>query len=228
MSDCTIAVVVPVLNEAGEMAEHLPGLLGLQAGELLCVDGGSNDDTLAVLEAADIHCLSSEPGRARQMNAGAEEVTSDIILFLHMDTKISSSHLSDIESAMQAGDTVGGRFDVRLSGNHPMFRIIEWFINVRSRLSRISTGDQAMFVRRDVFEQMGGFADIPLMEDIEFSRRLKCRGRIACLRKPVVTSSRRWEKHGILKTIWLMWKLRFLYWRGIPADKLAGMYREAR
>ncbi len=162
------------------------------------------------------------------MNTGASYIKSDIILFLHVDTDINSSHVLAIKQAVKRPDVVGGRFDVQLSGRQPLFRVIEWLINHRSRLSRISTGDQAMFVRRTVFEQLGGFPDLPLMEDVEFSRRLKKQGEIICLRDKVVTSSRRWEQHGIFSTIGLMWKLRFLYWLGVPAEKLARMYREAR
>lgn len=129
---------------------------------------------------------------------------------------------------MRDESTVGGCFALRLSGSHPAFRIIEWFINVRSRLTRISTGDQCQFVRRDLFEVMGGFPEQPLMEDVEFARRLKRAGRIACLRDKVTTSSRRWEQHGILRTMLLMWKLRLLYWLGVAPERLAANYRDAR
>jgi len=224
----SIAVVVPVLNEAGELVRRLPQLLSLNADELMIVDGGSTDKSLQLLQRAGVEVISGKPGRAAQMNAGASESKSDIILFLHIDTDCASSNLLAIKSDMQDAAAVGGRFDVHLSGHHPMFRIIGFFINLRSRLTRISSGDQAMFVRRDVFERMGGFSDIPLMEDIEFSRRLKRQGKIICLRQKVITSSRRWEKHGIGRTILLMWKLRLLHWLGLPAEKLAEMYRQAR
>jgi len=200
----------------------------IDADELVVVDGGSCDDSRRLLENSEIRWRQSEPGRATQMNAGSEGCISDILLFIHADTVVNSSDILDVCEAMEDDSYAGGRFDVRLSGNAIAFRIIEWFINVRSRLTGISTGDQCQFVRRSVFEQMGGFPNQPLMEDIEFSRRLKRLGRIACLRATVITSSRRWEQHGIMATVWLMWKLRLLYWLGISADKLSHMYRQAR
>ncbi|MDQ6959719.1 MAG: TIGR04283 family arsenosugar biosynthesis glycosyltransferase, partial [Mariprofundaceae bacterium] len=165
-------------------------------------------------------------GRAFQMNAGAEQSESDILLFLHADTNLFSSHIEDVERVMCGPDVVGGRFDVRLSGNHPAFRVIEFFMNWRSRLTKISTGDQAMFVRRKVFERMGGFPEQPLMEDVEFSRCLKREGHIVCLHSRVTTSSRRWEKHGIVRTVLLMWWLRFRYWLGASPAALKRLYMD--
>ncbi|HKI62056.1 MAG TPA: TIGR04283 family arsenosugar biosynthesis glycosyltransferase [Mariprofundaceae bacterium] len=223
-----IAVVVPVLDEAGELAARLPGLLCLEADELVVVDGGSHDGTLHILQQAGIRYVSGKPGRAHQMNAGVAATKSEVIVFLHIDTLITSSDLLHVKAAMQKPGIVGGRFDVRLTGKHPMFRVIETMINLRSRLSRISTGDQGIFVHRDVFERMGGFPDQPLMEDIEFSRRLKREGKIICLTQKLVNSSRRWEKHGLIRTILLMWKLRLLYRLGVPVERLATMYRPVR
>ncbi len=210
------------------LPELIERMQSVGADELMIVDGGSCDDSRRLLENSNISWRQSEPGRATQMNAGSEACISDILLFIHGDTIINSSDILAICEAMGDSSYAGGRFDVRLSGNAVAFRIIEWFINVRSRLTGISTGDQCQFVRRSVFEQMGGFPNQPLMEDIEFSRRLKRLGCIACLRATVITSSRRWEQHGIVATVWLMWKLRLLYWLGISADKLSHMYREAR
>jgi len=229
-----IALIVPVLNEAA----GLPGLFDMlaQCGaeQCLIVDGGSVDGSAALLEQSGIRWMTANAGRASQMNAGAAVADADILLFLHADTILDASHLMAVREVMrrgnlmERGDVVGGRFDVRLSGPHAVLRVIEWFINLRSRISRISTGDQAMFVRRDVFIRMGGFADIPLMEDVEFSRRLKLHGKIACLSQRVITSSRRWERHGILATVLLMWRLRLMFWLGVPAEKLAAIYRQAR
>jgi len=220
----TVAVIVPVLNEA----ECLPWLLthirewGMD--EIIFVDGGSSDETLQILKDAGVKWIHSERGRAVQFNAGAAQSESDILLFLHADTSLSSSHITDMRQVMRNPFVAGGRFDVQLSGHHPAFRIIEFFINWRSRLTRISTGDQAMFVRREVFARLGGFSEQPLMEDIEFSRRLKREGRIACLRRQVLTSSRRWEKHGIARTVLLMWWLRLRYSLGANPEALKRRY----
>jgi len=202
-------------------------LSAMGADEVVIVDGGSNDATRSILKSSGLAWTGAESGRARQMNAGAALSESEILLFLHADTVIEASHLLAVREAMQDERCVGGRFDVVLSGEHPAFRMIAWFMNIRSRLSRISTGDQSQFVRRSVFEKIGGFPELPLMEDVTFSKLLKREGSIACLRKKVITSSRRWEHNGIFRTALLMWKLRLLYWLGRPADELAAMYRKS-
>ena len=227
-ADISIAVIVPVFNEAQLLPEKLTSLKALNADEMVFIDGGSTDGTQQLLEASGVLWFTGTQGRAAQMNVGAGKCKGDILLFIHIDTDLNESNISAIRSAIKQQGVVGGRFDICLSGSHPAYRMISWFMNMRSRLSKISTGDQAMFVRRDVFEQMGGFADLPLMEDVEFSKRLKGQGKIACLRQRVTTSSRRWQQYGIIRTILLMWRLRFLYWLGTPADKLATMYRNVR
>jgi len=194
----------------------------------MVVDGGSTDNTCRLLENSTLGWIQSPAGRAVQMNAGAQACSSDILLFIHADTIIDSSHILALRRAMQDHVCVGGRFDVALSGGGVALAVIAWLINLRSRLSGISTGDQCQFVRRSVFERMGGFPEQALMEDVEFSKRLKRYGKIACLSETVVTSSRRWERHGILRTVWLMWTLRFLYWLGVSPQKLASMYRQTR
>jgi len=205
--------------------------------EVIFCDGGSSDGSLEMMQHSSLRCVQSQTGRALQMNTAAQYAMGDVLLFVHIDTRLHTHHLQAIQRVM--GDVsafsdkpavneksiVGGRFDVRLSGKHPMFRVIECMINLRSRWSKISTGDQCQFVRRDVFEKLGGFPHQALMEDVEFSKRLKHVGKIACLREMVETSSRRWEKYGIFRTIGLMWKLRFLYWRGVSAERLAKLYR---
>jgi rSAM/selenodomain-associated transferase 2 len=228
MGDITIAVVVPILNEAKSLPELLQMLETLKADEVMMVDGGSTDGSDQLLISSRFKWIKSEPGRALQMNSGAGRCQSDVLLFLHADTEMPFDALTHLRDAMQNLNIVGGRFDVRLSGTRPAFRMIEWFINIRSRLTRISTGDQCQFVRRDIFELMNGFPNQPLMEDVEFSKRLKQRGRVACLRDKVTTSSRRWEQFGMIRTIVLMWKLRFLYWAGVSSERLARIYRDAR
>jgi len=224
----SVAVIVPLLNEAAALPALLKTLQQNRADEAIIVDGGSDDDSVRLLQAWGGRWLQSAPGRAVQMNAGAAESEADILVFIHADTAFNSSHIEDVQAAMRDAAVVGGRFDVRLSDVHPAFRMIETMMNLRSRLTKISTGDQAIFVRRKVFEKTGGFPEQPLMEDVAFSRLLKKQGKIACLRRKVTTSSRRWEKHGIVRTVLLMWRLRLLYWLGISPERLATMYREAR
>jgi len=229
MTDLTVAVVVPVLNESESLGQHLGEFKALDAVcHVVFCDGGSDDETCDLLEQYDLYYCRSARGRALQMNTGSAACKDDILLFIHADTVIPSNNIELVKEVMQDSSVVGGRFDVRLSGERFSFRIIEWMINLRSRLTGISTGDQCQFVRRDVFESMGGFPEQALMEDVEFSKRLKAYGKIACLRSKVTTSSRRWEKHGVVKTVLLMWKLRFLYWWGINPEKLAEIYRNVR
>jgi len=226
--ESAIAIIVPVFNEEGMLPALIASLARLSVQDVCIVDGGSTDDTRQLLKDSAMRWVVSSPGRAVQMNVGAQRASSDIIVFIHADTIIDSSHILAIQQAMQDESVVGGRFDIRLSGDSFALRVVAWFINMRSRLTGISTGDQCQFVRRAVFERMGGFPEQALMEDIEFSRRLKRYGNIACLSGPVVTSSRRWEAHGIMRTVWLMWKLRLLYWLGVSPEKLSSMYRQAR
>jgi len=221
-----VAVVIPVLNELAQLPRLLDRCREWMADEVILVDGGSTDGSLELLQKSGVRWLATRRGRATQMNTGASQLNSDIILFLHVDTTISSSNILAIGKAMQEPEIVGGRFDVRLSGANPAFRIIEFFINWRSRITRISTGDQAIFVRRTVFDRLGGFPDQPLMEDVEFSKRLKHAGRIKCLREKVVTSSRRWERDGILRTVILMWWLRLCYRLGADPARLKRSYAD--
>ena len=224
-----VALVIPVLNEVKSLMQSIERFKALNDEHIVVFcDGGSEDETCALLQKNALSCCHSLQGRALQMNTGAATCEADILLFIHADTELSLSDVELIKKTMQDESMAGGRFDIRLSGDKFAFRIIEFMINIRSRMTGISTGDQCQFVRRSVFEEMGGFPEQALMEDVEFSKRLKQYGKIACLRNKVVTSSRRWEKHGIMKTIMLMWKLRFLYLLGTPPKKLAEIYRNVR
>lgn len=223
-----IGVVVPVLNEAAILPACLERLRRLGADAQILVDGGSDDGSETLLRASGMPWMQAARGRAGQMNAGAANVDGDILLFLHADTIMHASHLEAVRQAMADPAYVGGRFDIRLQGSHPALGLIAALINLRSRISRIATGDQAIFVRRRAFEDMGGFADIPLMEDVEFGRRLRRLGRIACLGDRVCTSARRWERHGIVRTVLLMWWLRLRFWLGADPSALARIYRDAR
>lgn len=230
----TVAVILPVLNEAAHLEQSLSRLLAEHRfDEVIVVDGGSTDASIEIvckLMTADTsgtqpvpYLIQTPRGRARQMHAGAQVATSDVLLFLHADTVPPAEAVTRMREVMRRGH-VWGRFDVRLSGSHFLFRVIERLMNWRSALSGIATGDQGLFVRRDVYRVLGGFALLPLMEDIEFSTRLKWVGKPARLREPVVTSSRRWERHGIVRTVLLMWTLRFLYWLGVSPARLVRWY----
>jgi rSAM/selenodomain-associated transferase 2 len=191
---------------------------------VVVVDCGSTDQTVELARPLCDKVVVSEKGRALQMNAGAAAAKGDLLLFLHADTRLPANSLEHLASFVHSSRP-WGRFDVRLSGERPLFRVIAWFMNQRSRLTGICTGDQAMFVRRDAFEALGGFQPMPLMEDVEFSRRLCLVSRPFCINEPVVTDSRRWQKHGAWRTIFLMWQLRWRYWRGESPESLAQIYR---
>ena len=221
-----LAVVIPALNEAANLSSLLPDLArGCPGAEIVVVDGGSRDDTAAVVaRRPGPRLLASARGRALQMNHGARATGGDTLLFLHADTRLPDGAASAIERTLAEPGVVGGRFDVRFDNERPLFRVIAWFMNTRSRASGICTGDQAIFVRRADFEAVGGYPDIPLMEDIELSRRLKRRGRLRALRLRVTTSARKWEREGPLRTIGLMWALRFLHFCGVAPSRLHRWY----
>ncbi len=219
-----LRVVMPVLNEGDALPRRLMALRSLRERgvEIVVVDGGSTDNTWAVARALADRVLLAPRGRATQMNAGARGSHADALLFLHADTELPADVDGLIGQALQV--RLWGRFDVCIDGAHPMLRVVERLMNLRSRLSGVATGDQAMFVRRTAFEAEGGFAALPLMEDIDLSRRLKRRGPPACLRAQVTTSGRRWEKQGVWRTILLMWQLRARYALGADPDALARGY----
>lgn len=221
-----LAIVIPALNEAANLSRLLPELArDCPGAAIVVVDGGSHDDTAAaVTRQPGPRLLASASGRALQMNHGAREAGGDTLLFLHADTRLPAGAARAIERALAEPGVVGGRFDVRFDNERALFRMIAWFMNVRSRGSGICTGDQAIFVRRADFEAIGGYPDIPLMEDVELSRRLKHRGRLRALRLRVTTSARKWEREGPLRTIGLMWTLRFLHFCGVAPARLHRWY----
>lgn len=218
----SLSIIVPMLNEEAGIAAALAALRDLD-GEIVAVDGGSRDKTLEYARPYAAQLLSSPRGRARQMNAGAAAAQGEILLFLHADTTLPTNAAQAITEAIEQG-AIWGRFDVRIAGNSAWFPLIAALMNLRSRLTGIATGDQAIFVRRSSFEQIGGFPDIPLMEDIVISQRLKQLARPACLRQKVTTAGRRWEKHGILRTILSMWWLRLRFFCGADPKNLALEY----
>ena len=222
-----ISVIVPALNEAAAIADMLVPLQRARAAghEVIVVDGGSTDTTIEHAQPLADRVITSPAGRARQMNAGAAVASGDILWFLHADTLAPGDATDALCAALADGKRCWGRFDVRLSGSRWPFRIIERAMNLRSCLTQIATGDQGIFVTRVAFDAIGGFADIPLMEDIALSKRLRRRSAPACLTARLVTSSRRWEQNGILRTVLLMWRLRLAYFLGANPATLAARYR---
>lgn len=223
----TLSIIVPVLNEAPTLPILLAQLLPLSRHgcDVLFVDGGSTDNSVAMIEFAGFTVVNSLPGRARQMNAGAAQANGKTLLFLHADTELPTSAVECVHQALNGGWHHWGRFDVCIKGQHWMLRVVGHMMNLRSRWTGIATGDQAIFVNRAVFDAVGGFPDQPLMEDIELSKRLRSVSRPACIRRRVTTSGRRWETRGVWHTIFLMWRLRWNHWRGVPIDLLARAYR---
>ena len=221
-----LSIVIPVLDEAAGIETNLAALAPLREGgaEVIVVDGGSADGTAEKARPLADRVLAVPRGRASQMNAGAAVAQGDVLLFLHADTRLPRDADEQV-FAVLAGGAPWGRFNVRIEGTHPMLAVVAWFMNRRSRLTGVATGDQAIFVARAAFARVGGFAVQPLMEDVELSRRLKRIGRPACLRARVCTSGRRWEQRGVWRTIILMWRLRWRYWRGESARRLAEAYR---
>lgn len=221
-----LSIIIPVLNEAEVIEATLLSLLPLrQRGvEVVVVDGDSQDESTRRAAPHADTVVSAARGRARQMNAGAAAARGNVLLFLHADTQLPPEADQLVMTALMSGAS-WGRFDVRLVGRHPMLRVVAAMMNWRSRVTGIATGDQAMFVRRDVFDDIGGFPDQPLMEDVELSKRLRRLTPPVCVRQPVATSGRRWERRGVWRTIWLMWRLRWQYWRGVSPQALAEAYR---
>ena len=225
-----ISIIIPILNEANFITQTLSALQPLRAigHEVIVVDGGSEDVSLTQSQPLADRVIRSPRGRSRQMNAGAQIARGEILLFLHADTFLPEGADRLIISKMKQKGKIWGHFDVHLSGRHPLLRLIEYLMNWRSRLSGIATGDQGFFVRRQAFQSIGGFPEIDLMEDIALSRALKKCGHPLCLRQRVVTSSRRWENNGILRTVFLMWYLRLAYFMGTNHEALSRLYRRLK
>jgi rSAM/selenodomain-associated transferase 2 len=224
-----LSVVVPMLNEESAIIATLTAIRAAASqAEIIVVDGGSTDRSV---ELARAHCdqiLTAARGRARQMNVGATAVGGDIVVFVHADTIVPATFARDIADAFRDPDTVGGRFDVALDDSAIGCRVVGGLINLRSRLMRSATGDQAIFVRRDVFEQLGGFAEIDLCEDVDFAARLRRCGGIACLRSRVTTSARRWRKDGLLRTVMRMSVIKSMFLAGVSPRWLKRHYADTR
>jgi rSAM/selenodomain-associated transferase 2 len=240
MSDSpTCSVIIPILNEATLIRELVAQLVTVRGiTDIIVVDGGSSDGTLEILEKfmagaarspspVTVRVTTGEPGRAHQMNRGAALSTAEILVFLHADTRLPADALKWLTTAHRS-DRVWGRFDVDFDTHNWAMRVIAWFMNHRSALTGIATGDQAIFVRRHSFEQIGGYPQIPLMEDIAMSKQLKRVTKPYRIRTPVITAARRWQANGVLTTIGRMWYNRLLYWVGVSPSRLAARYRHVR
>lgn len=222
-----LSIVVPTLEEAASITATLAALQHLRAAghEVLVVDGGSRDATPLIARLLCDRMLAAPAGRASQMNAGAREANGDVLVFLHADTLLPVTAAEDIAGALAQGAR-WGRFDVTIRGKPWVLKLVGFMMNLRSRVTGIATGDQAIFMRREAFDDAGGFPMIPLMEDVAVSKRLKAvAGPPACLRARVTTSGRRWETHGPWRTIFTMWRLRLAYAMGADPATLARQYR---
>ena len=223
-----LSIIIPSLNEAEHITQTLLKLQELrnQGHEVILCDGGSRDKTLQLAKNLVDHILSTQAGRAKQMNAGSKLATGDILCFLHADTLIPADFANLITGTLSDSDRIWGRFDIRLSNTSLTYKVIAWFINKRSCISGVATGDQGIFIISNKFLKLNGYADIPIMEDIELSKRLLKISRPICITKSfLITSSRRWEKNGIIKTVLLMWRLRLGYFLGASPTKLAKAYK---
>lgn len=233
------AVIIPTLNEVRglhKLIENVTSISGIM--EVIVVDGGSDDGTLEGLQKLVKHAdnskvcptfrvVTGDRGRARQMNYGAALSNTDILVFLHADTQLPTDATNHLRAAWHSGQ-VWGRFDVSFDCSDRIMRVVAWFMNERSALTGVATGDQAVFVRREIFELVGGFPELPLMEDIALCKRLKRITRPYCVKTPVITAARRWQTNGILITIMQMLWYRLLYWVGVSPYRFAARYHQAR
>jgi len=225
-----ISVIVPALNEAAEIGATLAALQPLRSRghDVIVVDGGSEDGTPELARPLADRVIAAPRGRASQMNAGAAEARGDVVLFLHADTLLPEDADRLVLEGLAATRLLWGRFDVRIAGRHPLLPAVGWLMNLRSRVTGIATGDQAMFAWRETFLRVGGFPPIPLMEDVALARALGGLSQPLCLAERVTTSGRRWESRGVLRTIALMWWLRLRYLLGASPERLAQLYGAPR
>lgn len=225
-----LSIVIPCLNEAPDIVRTLESLQPMRArgAEIIVADGGSSDGTATLAAPLADRLVHAPRGRAAQMNAGAAAAAADILLFMHADCMLPPAADALITQGLAASGQQWGRFDVVLDGSHPLLKVIAGMMNLRSRWTGIATGDQGIFMTKALFARLDGFPALPLMEDIALSRRARRAGAPLCLREPIVTSARRWERHGVLRTVLLMWRLRLAYFLGADPARLALRYDAAR
>ena len=221
-----VSVIIPVLNEGRSLRDLLESIQSWRKNghEIILVDGGSDQRDNDSVEHLVDKTIKTPAGRALQMNEGAKQARNEIFFFLHADSSLGDNSISDLVQGLQMSKHAWGRFDIKLSGRHWMLRMIESMMNARSRITGIATGDQGIFVYREIFNQINGYANIELMEDIEISKRLKKISRPLCLTTHITTSSRKWEQKGIVKTMALMWFLRLAFFIGVSPRRLSSIY----
>jgi rSAM/selenodomain-associated transferase 2 len=221
-----LSIIIPVLNEAACIGAALEALAPLRrrGAEVIVADGGSRDATMELARPGADHVIAAPRGRAMQMNAGASIARNDVLLFVHADTRLPAEADRLVQEGLARSGRAWGWFDVTIDGVSPLLPLVAVTMNWRARLTGIATGDQAMFMTREAFKRVGGFPEIPLMEDIAISKRLKRISPPLCLAAKVTTSGRRWEQHGVVRTVLLMWRLRLAYFCGVAPDLLARRY----
>ena len=220
-----ISIIIPVLNEAAAIAQTLVAAQQTREAEIIVVDGGSQDDTVAIAQSLGVKVITTGSGRAAQMNAGAKVATGEVLLFLHGDTILPPDFASRIRQTLISPGVIAGAFTLSIDGALPGLRLIEQLVNWRSRYLQMPYGDQAIFLRVKTFQKIGGFTDLPIMEDFELMRQLKKKGAIAIVSEPVITSGRRWKRLGVLRTTLINQLVILGYWVGVPRDRLARWYR---
>ncbi|MGH8750090.1 MAG: TIGR04283 family arsenosugar biosynthesis glycosyltransferase [Burkholderiales bacterium] len=225
-----LSVIIPTFNEAAEIGACLNHLQALRARgcEISVVDGGSTDDTAALARPHADRVIITARGRALQMNSGAQAANAEVLLFLHADARLAENADAAILEGLRRSGKSWGHFDVRISSRHPLLRMVESLMNLRSRVTKVATGDQGLFVTRELFHAIGGFPPIALMEDIALSKILRQHGAPLCLKKKISVSARRWETRGVWRTIFLMWRLRLAYFLGADPKRLALAYDERK
>ena len=228
--DYDLSVIIPALNEEENIEALIDHIYQEEVrAEIIVSDGRSNDNTAEIAKSKGAVVVSGTPGRGAQLNRGAEAASASILMFLHADSRLEKGALSKmVEQMGQDKDLIGGCFKLKISSQNSLLKFISWSSNLRAKYLKLIFGDQGIFVRRDVFNELGGFPEIELMEDWEFSKRMAKKGRLLFVDKKIYTSARRWENHGVLKTIILMHKIKILYKLGISPSKLKEIYRDAR
>jgi len=223
----TISIIIPTLNEADYLPRTLNSLRGVENIETIIVDGGSSDGTSGIAQREDCHVLRTTPGRAKQLNMGAQSASGSVLLFLHADTRLPPDFDSIARATLDEPGVAGGAFRLRIDAPGRSLRIVEWAVGVRSRFFQMPYGDQGLYVRKEVFHELGGFPELPIMDDFEFVRRLHRRGKIRIASAAVLTSGRRWQQLGPWRTTWVNQKIILGYHLGIPPTRLAAWYHGA-